>query len=95
MPISLVPDEETAPETISEDEARSYLANVKTAKLDALRVKIPTMKTSELIGLACNPDAVCFHLGVSDMTNQGQQAIFMAGALAIGDEIDRRIPTPK
>ncbi len=99
MPISLVPDEETPatvePEKDETEEVLAYLANVHTPKLDALRAKVPTMKTSDLIGLACNPDALAHHLSVANMTDSMQQAIFMAGSVAIGTELDRRIPVPK
>lgn len=93
MAIKLVPDVE--PDTMTEDQARAYLIALRTPKLDAFRVRVKTMKTSELIGCYANVE----HVAVSvcdfpDKPSDADQEALMAGLLAVTEEIDRRLPIP-
>lgn len=98
MSFKLIPDTDPATtqevDTISEDDARVYLTNLSTPMLDALRVKAHEMKTSELLGVMGNAEMLMMILGLSDINAAGAHEVFMAGMLALADEIDRRIPVP-
>jgi hypothetical protein len=85
-------------EMITEEHARAYLRALSTPRLDAFRAKIPTLKTSELIGCSIDlghvASVVCITpITAAQPTDDDREAL-MAAMLAIGDEIDRRIPIP-
>lgn len=92
MALKLVPDED---ETITEDQARAYLLALSTPPLEAWRVSVRTLKTSDLLGLAGNPELLAYKLTVSlPPASERDQEILMAAMLALSEEIDRRIPIP-
>lgn len=86
-------------EMITEEQARAYLRALSTPRLDAFRAKIPTLKTSELIGCSIDPGHVASVVCVTPITaaqpTDDDREALMAAMLAIGDEIDRRIPIPR
>jgi hypothetical protein len=86
-----------------DDKTRQALTAVHSPKLDTLRAALPEMRTSTLIGLLTNADILVDRLdedGPYDpkagpqykYTEEQQTLIATAAVLAIGDEIDRRIP---
>lgn len=93
--------------TEAEVNAREALAKVHTPKLDELRTAVPKMRTSELLGLIVNAEALIDALGGVEVLNEddpgppkfkytrAEEALIAAAALlALGNEIDRRIPVP-
>lgn len=84
---------------MTEAETREALTKVHAPKLDELRAAIPKMRTSELLGLLLNAEALVDILddGGADpfkYTKEQDTLIGAAALLALGDEIDRRIPVP-
>ena len=94
---------------MTESEARKALAEVRAPKLDTLRANIPKMSTSGLLGLLINTEALHdlldedgSHVPKSGppkfpthkYTMEEEAMIVAAAAIAISDEIDRRIPIP-
>ena len=90
MTLKLVPDEE---QPMTEDQVRAYLMQISTPMLDAFRVKTRSMRTSELIGLMGNPETLATLVGITTMNDEAQE-IFMAGMIALANELDRRVPVP-
>jgi hypothetical protein len=80
------------------DEARQMLQTVKYPQLDEVRSSVRTMLTSELIGHVAHPGGLEKRLFATDaqdkLTVYDEQLIMAAAIMAIGDEIDRRIPRP-
>ena len=89
---------------MTEDEARRALAEVRSPKLDELRAKLSTTRTSELIMLLAHPKTLTARLdedGPYDprsgppkfkQTLDEAAVIAAAAAMSIADEIDRRVP---
>lgn len=98
MPLSLVPPDgapspEPDIEEMPEEEARAFLMSLKGERLDAFRIKVPTMRTSELIAHYSHPEIIAHMVMDSTTDERRNQQVTMAAVLAVADEIDRRIPT--
>ncbi len=97
MSLKLIPDDvqpavDLPPDV---DQARAYLLALSTPTLDGFRKQVKTLKTSELLILMGDPKSVAQALALSmQVATPADQEVFMAALLALGDEIDRRIPIP-
>lgn len=96
MPISLVPESTPTPanEEMSEDAARAYLASLRGEKLDAFRVQVGKLRTSEIVMLSTRPDLAFHAVGEPTADELRNNQLVMAAILALGDELDRRVPVP-
>lgn len=104
--LALENDTVTEKKQLTEAETRQALAAVRSPKLDELRTALPKTRTSELLGLLMNAEALVERLdedGENDpksgpptfkYTRQQDELRAVAAMLAITDEIDRRIPVP-
>jgi len=90
-------------QNMTADQARQMLQSVKTPKLDELRRELRGLRTSELIGYIAHPGSLDKKLFVDDgppgdrldrYTGHDEQLIMGAAVMAVGDEIDNRIPRP-
>ncbi len=89
---------------MTREQARQMLLSVKDPKLDAFRGSLRAMQTSELISYIAHPGQVDSKLfddsgppSFSRLEKYGsadEQMIMGAALMAVGDEIDRRIPRP-
>jgi hypothetical protein len=88
---------------MKEPEARQMLAAVSTPELSKFRQDVRSLRTSELIMLLTHggqlaakvlpPDAEDIRVKRA-YDNEEEQLIIAAGAIMLGDEIDRRVPRP-
>lgn len=90
-----------------DEEARAAIAAIRSPGLDALRARIPTMRTSEIIATMVGADLIVDACADPDeeeatapprpprYTRDEHVAIWAAGIHALSDELDRRIPVPK
>lgn len=87
---------------LSEAEVRAAVGDFSTPKLDELRAAVPAMLTTELIGFLISSETLLDRLGIvvdeaqlregEDLLTEPQQLSLVAGLIAIGDELNKRIP---
>jgi len=80
---------------MNESEAREYLANQTSPKLDAFRATLRTERTSNLIAYYTSPEALLNLVDDSFLSDEEVKLLIAAAVVAVGDEIDRRIPMEK
>jgi len=83
---------------LKEEEVRQMFGAITAPTLAAFRTQIRSMRTSEIIGLIVSSNVLAQKLLADDdldtFNAQDEQLIMAAALLALGDEIDRRIPRP-
>ncbi len=78
-------------EDSEETELRRAAHAVSIPKLEELRGRVRTMRTSDLIGYLINPQMM--HGLIA--TEEGEEEMHLVAAvLTLTDEIDRRVPVP-
>lgn len=69
--------------------------NTGDPELDAFLPRVPTLRTSDLIGFVADPRALAARLGLSSLYPSDARSVCDAALDAIKDEIDRRLPIPE
>lgn len=76
----------------AERQLRAVVADIHDPVLDAFLARIPTMKTSDLIGFMADASALAKNLCMAMHPAEDALHIGLAAIFAIKDEIDRRFP---
>lgn len=75
------------------ERALAELRDVHTPGLDAMRADLPHINTSDLIAWICHPEGIISRVAGPVISMERTKMVASAAMAAIGEEIDRRIPT--